>query len=69
MFVFCCAHAAAVEAHLQGAGWLGRRGFAVHTIVSNCLSVGEALRLIYQVRGCWILLCNCERLIEYVFIG
>ncbi len=59
MFVFCCAHAAQIEAYLRKSRWLAQPSFAVHTIVStDCLSVGEALRLVDQrnvVRGDFVL--------------
>lgn len=49
VFVFCCAHAAQIEAHLRSARWTSQPGFALHTIVStDCLSAGEALRLVDQ---------------------
>jgi translation initiation factor eIF-2B subunit epsilon len=49
VFVFCCAHAAQIEAYLRKSRWLSQPSFAVHTIVStDCLSVGEALRLVDQ---------------------
>jgi translation initiation factor eIF-2B subunit epsilon len=47
VFVFCCAHAEQVEAHLAAAGWLRRRKMVVHSVVAtNCLSAGDALRLL-----------------------
>jgi translation initiation factor eIF-2B subunit epsilon len=59
VFVFCCSHAAQIEAYLRKSRWLSQPSFAVHTIVStDCLSVGEALRLVDQrnvVRGDFIL--------------
>ena len=43
VFVFCCAHAAQIEAYLESSKWTCVPSFAVHTIVStDCLSVGEA---------------------------
>ena len=57
--MFCCAHAAQIEAYLRKSRWLSQPSFAVHTIVStDCLSVGEALRLVDQrnvVRGDFVL--------------
>lgn len=57
--MFCCAHAAQVEAHLRVSRWLCQPGFAVSTIVStDCLSAGDALRLVDQrnvVRGDFVL--------------
>ena len=57
--MFCCAHAAQIEAYLRNSRWTGAPSFAVHTIVStDCLSVGEALRLVDQrnvVRGDFVL--------------
>jgi translation initiation factor eIF-2B subunit epsilon len=59
VFVFCCAHAAQIEAYLRKSRWLSQPSYAVHTIVStDCLSVGEALRLVDQrnvVRGDFVL--------------
>ena len=47
--MFCCAHAAQIEAYLRKARWLSQPAFRVHTIVStDCLSVGDALRLVDQ---------------------
>jgi translation initiation factor eIF-2B subunit epsilon len=47
VYVVCCAHAEQVEAHLERAGWLRVRRFAVHPVVSkSCLSMGDALRLL-----------------------
>ena len=47
--MFCCAHAAQIEAYLRKSRWMYQPSFAVHTIVStDCLSVGEALRLVDQ---------------------
>ncbi|KAL6773796.1 hypothetical protein ACKKBG_A22530 [Auxenochlorella protothecoides x Auxenochlorella symbiontica] len=44
--IFVCAHADAVQEHLKARGWLASRKFRVHVVVStNCLSVGEALRV------------------------
>lgn len=57
--MFCCAHAAQIEAYLRKARWLGQPAFVVHTIVStDCLSAGDALRLVDQrncVRGDFVL--------------
>lgn len=42
VFVFCCAHAAQIEAYLESSKWTSVPNFAVHTIVStDCVSVGE----------------------------
>ena len=47
VFVFCCAHAEQITAYLEQSAWSSTNGFVVHTIVStNCVSAGEALRLI-----------------------
>ena len=49
VFVFCCAHAKQIVAYLEESRWSRLATFKVTTIVSyNCLSVGEALRLIEQ---------------------
>lgn len=40
--MFCCAHAAQIEAYLESSKWTSVPNFAVHTIVStDCVSVGE----------------------------
>ena len=47
VFVFCCAHAEQITSYLEQSAWSSTSGFVVHTIVStNCISAGEALRLI-----------------------
>jgi translation initiation factor eIF-2B subunit epsilon len=48
VFVVCCAHAAAVEAHLKASGWAGGRRFRKVQAVAagGCLSAGDALRLL-----------------------
>ena len=47
VFVFCCAHAEQITTYLEQSAWSSTSGFVVHTIVStNCISAGEALRLI-----------------------
>lgn len=59
VFVFCCAHAEQIEQHLQESGWGKKKKIKVHAIVStNCISVGEALRLLDQrdlVKGDFVL--------------
>ena len=46
VYVFVCAHAELVQAHLETAGWTTSRKFRLHVVVStNCVSVGEALRV------------------------
>lgn len=49
IFVFCSAHAETIKRHLEESGWLSQPSVAVSVIVSqDCLSAGEALRLIDQ---------------------
>ena len=49
VFVFCCAHAKQIVSYIEGSQWANTPKFKVSTIVSyNCLSAGEALRLIEQ---------------------
>lgn len=46
VYVFCCAHAEAIQSHLENSGWTQSRRMAIHPIVStNCLSLGDAIRL------------------------
>ena len=50
VFVFCCAHAEQIVEYLENSPWCQNSSgtnFVVHTVVStNCISAGEALRLI-----------------------
>lgn len=47
IYIFCCSHAQEIQDHLEATGWLSSRRIAVHTVVStNCMSVGDALRLL-----------------------
>lgn len=49
VFVFCCAHAKQVINYLESSQWLSQSNFTVSTIEShNCISAGDALRLIYE---------------------
>lgn len=49
VFVFCCAHADQITKYLNDSKWSKQTSIKVTTIVStNCLSVGEALRLLDQ---------------------
>ena len=61
VYVFCCAHAKQIERHLEERKW-STPSFLVKTVVStNCLSVGEALRIVDQrnvIRGDFILLSS-----------
>ncbi|KAK9823996.1 hypothetical protein WJX72_006873 [[Myrmecia] bisecta] len=49
VFVFCCAHADMIKEHLDECKWSSQRTFKIHVVVStNCLSAGEAMRLLDQ---------------------
>lgn len=60
VFVFCCAHAKQVTDYLHNSAWQTQPNFKVIPIESHdCVSVGEALRLIDQrnvVRGDFVLI-------------
>lgn len=60
VFVFCCAHAKQVTSYLESSAWQTQPNFKVMPIESHdCVSVGEALRLIDQrnvVRGDFVLI-------------
>ena len=60
VFVFCCAHADQLTQYIENSAWSNTAGFVVHTIVStNCISAGEALRLIdhkHVIRSDFILI-------------
>lgn len=72
VYVFVCAHAEAVLDHLESAGWASDRKFKLHTVVStNCLSVGDALRVmdghdtvksdfILVAGACVLVVASCE---------
>lgn len=59
VFVFCCAHAKQIINYLSNSAWLSQPNFKVSPIESHdCVSVGEALRLIDErnvVRGDFVL--------------
>ena len=62
VFVFCCAHAEQIVGYIENSQWArdSNSNFVVHTIVStNCISAGEALRLIdhrHVVRADFVLI-------------
>ena len=60
VFIFCCAHADQLTQYIENSAWSSTAGFVVHTIVStNCISAGEALRLIdhkHVIRSDFILI-------------
>ncbi|KAG2491384.1 hypothetical protein HYH03_010176 [Edaphochlamys debaryana] len=62
-FVFCCAHADLIKRYLADSKWAHSRDMKVTPIVStNCLSAGEALRLIDQrdlIKGDFVL-CSAD---------
>ncbi|GFR46848.1 hypothetical protein Agub_g8488 [Astrephomene gubernaculifera] len=63
VFVFCCAHADLIKRYLAESKWAHSRDMKVTPIVStNCLSAGEALRLIDQrdlIKGDFVL-CSAD---------
>ncbi|GFY92016.1 trimeric LpxA-like enzyme [Actinidia rufa] len=49
VFVFCCAHSRQVTDYLTNSKWFSQPNFSIKTIEShNCVSAGDALRLIYE---------------------
>ncbi|EFJ50987.1 hypothetical protein VOLCADRAFT_57555, partial [Volvox carteri f. nagariensis] len=62
-FVFCCAHADLIKRYLSESKWAYSKDMKVTPIVStNCLSAGEALRLIDQrdlIKGDFVL-CSAD---------
>lgn len=49
VFVFCCAHAKQITSYLDNSAWHSQPKFKVVPIESHdCVSVGEALRVIDQ---------------------
>jgi choline kinase len=59
VLVFCCAHARQIQAYIEGSKWKKQPNFVVTPIVShNCMSVGEALRLIDEKNLVSLVLCK-----------
>lgn len=50
LFVFCCSHAAQIQAYLDsvetGSKWKRRKNLVVRTIVADCATFGDALRFL-----------------------
>ena len=70
VFIFCCAHADQLTQYIENSAWSSTASFVVHTIVStNCISAGEALRLIdhkHVIRSDFILISGDTRSVKEV---